>query len=75
MDEEKRITLRLPGDVHAAIAELADQDVRSLNAEILVLLREAIGARRAGQESRSTVEDGRPFQAAAGGSRTTFNPR
>jgi hypothetical protein len=44
--DEKRITLRLPSDVHDEITRLAEQDVRSLNAEILVLLREAIAARQ-----------------------------
>ena len=51
--DEKRITLRLPADVHAAVAQLADQDVRSLNAEILVLLREAIIARKTEQRTAS----------------------
>jgi hypothetical protein len=51
--DEKRITLRLPTDVHASVAQLADQDVRSLNAEILVLLREAIAARKTEQRTTS----------------------
>ena len=46
-DMEKRLLLRLPGDLHQEISDLAEQDVRSLNAEIIVLLREAINARRA----------------------------
>ena len=54
--EEKRITLRLPEEVHAAIAELARQDVRSLNAEILVLLREAVAARL--QAAQSAAREG-----------------
>ncbi len=56
--EEKRITLRLPEDVHAAIADLAKQDVRSLNAEILVLLREAVAARL--QAAQSAAREGQP---------------
>ena len=49
--EEKRITLRLPADVHTAVSEMADIDLRSLNAEIVILLREAIEARRAQQQT------------------------
>lgn len=44
--EEKRITLRLPAELHADIEELAQEDLRSLNAEIVVLLREAVAARK-----------------------------
>ncbi len=49
--EEKRITLRLPADVHTAVSEMADTDLRSVNAEIVILLREAIEARRAQQQT------------------------
>ncbi len=41
-----RITFRLPEDVHDAVQKLASQDVRSLNGELLVLLREALQARK-----------------------------
>lgn len=44
--EEKRITLRLPAELHAEIEELAKSDLRSLNAEIIILLREAVAARK-----------------------------
>ena len=44
--EEKRITLRLPAELHAEIETLAESDLRSLNAEIIILLREAIAARK-----------------------------
>ena len=37
--------LRLPADMHARIKALADSDRRSLHAEILVLLDEAMAAR------------------------------
>ncbi len=37
--------LRLPVDMHARIKVLADSDRRSLHAEILVLLEEAMAAR------------------------------
>jgi len=42
---EKKITIRLPGDVHAKIVDFAKNDMRSLNAEITVLLKEAIATR------------------------------
>lgn len=49
MPREKRETVplmvRLSPDVHAAVSAEADADLRSLNAEIDVLLREAIAAR------------------------------
>lgn len=42
----KRIMLRLPPDVHAAAQACADLDMRSLNSEIVVLLREALATRQ-----------------------------
>lgn len=42
MDEEKRITLRLPADLHARLAEHARRDRRSLNSEIIHLLEVAV---------------------------------
>ncbi|MGW0918604.1 Arc family DNA-binding protein [Streptomyces sp. NPDC002755] len=42
MDEEKRITLRLPAGLHERLAERARADRRSLNSEILHLLEAAI---------------------------------
>lgn len=42
MYEEKRITLRLPGDLHARIAAQAERDRRSLNSQILYLLESAV---------------------------------
>ncbi len=52
-DTEKRLLLRLPAELHLELADLADQDLRSLNAEILVLLREAIAARKTEQRTTS----------------------
>jgi hypothetical protein len=37
-----RITFRLPEDLHAQVAELARRHLRSLNAELVYLLRDAI---------------------------------
>jgi hypothetical protein len=39
---EIRITLRLPADLHASLRHLAQRDDRSLNREIVALLRAAI---------------------------------
>ena len=36
-----RVTLRLPADLHAALRDLARRDDRSLNREIVALLRQA----------------------------------
>lgn len=44
MDEEKRITLRLPADLHTHLTERAKHDRRSLNSEIVHLLETAIEA-------------------------------
>jgi hypothetical protein len=43
MDDEKRITLRLPADLHERLAEWARTDRRSLNSEIVHLLEVALG--------------------------------
>lgn len=39
--EEKKMTLRLPPDLHAALTKIARDDRRSLHAEIITLLEEA----------------------------------
>ena len=36
------LTVRLPEDVHAALVERAELDARSLNGEIIFLLRESL---------------------------------
>lgn len=41
-----RFLLRLPTELHTEMKELAEQDRRSLHAEILVLLEEAVSHRR-----------------------------
>ncbi|MFD4508413.1 Arc family DNA-binding protein [Streptomyces sp. NPDC058457] len=43
MESEKRISLRLPADLHERLVERARADRRSLNSEILHLLEAAIG--------------------------------
>jgi hypothetical protein len=45
MAEKKAFALRLDRELHAAIKRLAAQDLRSVNAELEVLLREALQRR------------------------------
>lgn len=42
----ERITLRLPDEVHAAIAEIAKGEDRSLNAQIVRILKDYINERK-----------------------------
>lgn len=43
---EKKLTIRIPATLHEQLVQIAQEDVRSLNAEIIVLLQEAIETRR-----------------------------
>lgn len=43
---DARYPLRLPSELYAEIGRLADSDNRSVNAEIVTLLQEAIALRR-----------------------------
>ena len=57
MPENKIIqaALRLPSELHARLKQLADEDRRSLHAEILVLLDEALEAREEAEQSRGKI--------------------
>lgn len=46
MENEKKITIRIPDDLHEALVALAKQDTRSLNGEIIALLRAVIATRK-----------------------------
>lgn len=46
MSDDKKITIRIPPDLHAQLVKLSAQDIRSLNSEIIALLREAIERRQ-----------------------------
>jgi hypothetical protein len=48
MSDEVKTQLRIPAEMHETIRRLADQELRSLNAQILILLREALSRRRQG---------------------------
>lgn len=45
MEDEKKLTIRIPDELHRQLTKSAKTDTRSLNAEIIVLLREALSAR------------------------------
>ena len=57
---KKAYALRLDPAVHAAIERLAAAELRSANAEIEVLLREALAARGIRVERSPTPRRGRP---------------
>ncbi len=57
MAEKKAFALRLDPELYNAIARLAANDLRSVNAEIEILLREALKARGAGIEPAQPNDD------------------
>ena len=61
---KKAYALRLDPAVHAAIERLAAAELRSANAEIEVLLREALAARGIRVERSPTPRRGRPPKEA-----------
>ena len=52
MAERKPFALRLPSDLHEEVRRLAEAELRSVNSQIELLLREALRARGGGR-SRS----------------------
>ncbi len=67
MSAKKAFPLRLDPALHDAVQRLADAELRSVNAEIEVLLREAL-ARRGVKVGRSeAAKRGRPAGKASGG--------
>ena len=58
--EKKAFALRLDPELHAAIERLAAQDFRSVNAELEVLLREALQRRGGWAGGTFTPRRGRP---------------
>lgn len=43
---EKKYTIRIPEELHAELERIAKEDMRSLHAQIIVMLREAAAKRR-----------------------------
>lgn len=64
---KKAFALRLDPALYAAIERLAAAELRSANAEIEVLLREALGRRGVTVKSSETARRGRPPADRAGG--------
>lgn len=52
-ETEKKFTLRLPEDMHAALSKMADEDMRSLHSMVIFILRQAIEAHRTQQQQAS----------------------
>ena len=57
---KKAFALRLDPAVHAAVERLASAELRSSNAQIEMLLREALSARGIRVERTQTPKRGRP---------------
>ena len=60
MAEKKAYPLRINADILAALQRWADDELRSANAQIEMLLREALEARGCKVEPSSTPRRGRP---------------
>ena len=67
---KKAFALRLDPAVHAAIERLAAAELRSANAQIEMLLREALAARGMEPEKSPRPRRGRPPSAKAGDKET-----
>ena len=50
-DRGEQVSWRIPPDLKAQVDALAEADLRTINAEVVVLLREAIEARRTAKEA------------------------
>ncbi|MEO0057241.1 MAG: hypothetical protein RIT17_691 [Pseudomonadota bacterium] len=67
MSAKKAFPLRLDPALYDAVQRLADADLRSVNAEIEVLLREALARRGVKAEVSKSAKRGRPAGAATQG--------
>lgn len=68
MTAKKAFALRLDPALHDAVQRLADAELRSVNAEIEVLLREALARRGVKVDRTAPARRGRPPAQADGGS-------
>ncbi|WP_086738773.1 Arc family DNA-binding protein [Erythrobacter colymbi] len=68
MTAKKAFALRLDPALHDAVQRLADAELRSVNAEIEVLLREALGRRGVKVDRTAPARRGRPPAQADEGS-------
>lgn len=62
--KKKAFALRLDPSVHAAVERLAADELRSANAEIEILLREALKARGIAVDRGDRAKRGRPPKGA-----------
>ncbi len=62
---ERKVTVRLPENVHGMLVEVAEKDRRSTNSEILVFIEEGIARRRTSQ--RETEDQPQQRQNASNG--------
>ena len=67
MSAKKAFPLRLDPALHDAVQRLADAELRSVNAEIEVLLREALTRRGVKVERSQPARRGRPPVSSNGG--------
>ncbi len=67
MAAKKAFPLRLDPALHDAVQRLAAAELRSVNAEIEVLLREALARRGISVERSATPRRGRPPASGDGG--------
>jgi hypothetical protein len=63
---KKAFPLRLDPALHAAIERMAAQDLRSINAEVEILLREALGKRGVKVAVSEGARRGRPPKTGEG---------
>jgi len=68
MSAKKAFPLRLDPALHDAVQRLADAELRSVNAEIEVLLREALSRRGVKVERSQPARRGRPPAVSVEGS-------
>ncbi len=54
---EVRTNLRLPEELYEQIKQLADKEMRSINAQMVVLLQSAVGSRRKQREASEDSEE------------------
>ncbi len=59
-----RTNLRLPEELYEQVKQLADKEMRSINAQMVVLLQAAVDARHNPKEAAGVVEQSSP--AASG---------
>ncbi len=52
MANEVKTGLRIPEDLYEAIKKLSEKDLRSINAEMVILLQEAVAARMRKAETK-----------------------